>query len=207
MKNSQTIMRRCLIQPQRQAGVTLIVALIMLILLTLLGLSSANLGNSNLQIVGNMQHRNEVINAAQSRIEAVISNNDFSLTTVPTSVTAETMVDARGTGVADVRVSVATPVAIKCAGSEGSLANVIDTSGYPVATAAELAAKAAQDQANLEETLCVPVQMQNSDGSTSKVYPCRDSVWEISATAEDTVTGAKATQSQGVGVRKEGACI
>ena len=197
---------QCQIQVLRQDGATLIVALIMLILLTMLGLSSVNLGNSNLQVVGNMQHRNEVINAAQSRIETVISGNDFSLGTVPTSVTAPVLVDARGTGVADVSVTMAPPVATKCAGAESTVTNLVDTSAYPVTTAEEIAAKAAQDQANLEELMCAPVQAQDSSGSTSKVYPCRDAVWEVSATAEDTTTGAKVTQSQGVAIRKEGAC-
>jgi PilX N-terminal len=194
------------IQVRRQDGATLIVALIMLILLTMLGLSSVNLGNSNLQVVGNMQQRNEVINAAQSRIETVISSNDFSLGTVPASVTDPVLVDARGTGVPDVRVTIAPPVATKCAGAESTISNLVDTSAYPVSTQAEIDAKAAQDRANLEETMCVPTQAQNPDGSTTKVYPCRDAVWEISATAEDLTTGAKVTQSQGIAVRKEGAC-
>ncbi|MEK7736556.1 MAG: hypothetical protein AAB319_02190, partial [Pseudomonadota bacterium] len=44
---------------RRQRGATLVIGLIMLVLLTLMAVSSFNLGKSNLQIVGNMQFRNQ----------------------------------------------------------------------------------------------------------------------------------------------------
>ncbi|TLY59071.1 MAG: hypothetical protein E6K48_12365 [Gammaproteobacteria bacterium] len=58
--------------PGRQRGATLIVSLIMLLLITLLAVSSFTLGKANLQIVGNMQQRNQAFAAAQGAVAAVI---------------------------------------------------------------------------------------------------------------------------------------
>lgn len=60
-----------------QRGTTLIVALIMLVLLTLFAVSSFNTANTNLKVVGNMQQKNEALNAAQAAIETVISTPLF----------------------------------------------------------------------------------------------------------------------------------
>ncbi|MGE5087655.1 MAG: hypothetical protein ACM3QY_00905, partial [Candidatus Levyibacteriota bacterium] len=58
----------------RQRGVTMIVGLIMLVLLTLLVLASFQLGKTNLEIVGNAQDRGDSIASAQQTIEAAISS-------------------------------------------------------------------------------------------------------------------------------------
>ena len=50
--------------PRRQHGITLVTALILLVVLTLLALTTFNLGKSNLQIVSNMQQRDEAQAAA-----------------------------------------------------------------------------------------------------------------------------------------------
>jgi Tfp pilus assembly protein PilX len=55
--------------PSQQQGITMIVALIMLVLLTLLVITAYNLSSSNLKSVGNMQHRTESIAAANAAIE------------------------------------------------------------------------------------------------------------------------------------------
>src|SRR5207302_6258410 len=66
--------------PHRQRGATLIVSLIMLLLITLLAVSSFTLGKGNLQIVGNMQQRQQAFAAAQGAVASVISSNQFSAT-------------------------------------------------------------------------------------------------------------------------------
>lgn len=58
----------------RQRGATLLVGLIMLILMTMVALSGFNLGQSNLQIVGNTQYRAEAMEAANAAIQEVVSN-------------------------------------------------------------------------------------------------------------------------------------
>jgi Tfp pilus assembly protein PilX len=64
--------------PSRQRGVTLIVGLIMLVLITLMVTSAFMLSNTNLKAVGNMQFRDEAIAAANVAIERVVSE-DFTL--------------------------------------------------------------------------------------------------------------------------------
>ena len=58
---------------KRQEGATLLVGLIMLILLTLMAVSTFNIGKGNLQIVGNMQFRNETLRVAEKAVEVAIS--------------------------------------------------------------------------------------------------------------------------------------
>jgi Tfp pilus assembly protein PilX len=85
---------------RRQKGATLLVGLIMLVLLTLMAVTSFRLGKSNLQIVGNMQFRNETVRAAEEAIEVAISS--------PTSVTGPSSgsVDINADGVPDVTTAV-----------------------------------------------------------------------------------------------------
>ena len=85
---------------RRQNGATLLIGLIMLVLLTLMAVTSFRLGKSNLQIVGNMQFRNETLRAAEEALEASIS--------LPTSVTVASTasVDVNADGSPDVAVTI-----------------------------------------------------------------------------------------------------
>ena len=68
---------------QRQRGISLVLGLIMLILLTLLAISAFQASNVNLRIAGNMQVRQETLAAAQTGIETVLSTPAFINTTTP----------------------------------------------------------------------------------------------------------------------------
>ncbi len=59
----------------KQHGATLITALIMLLVLTVLVISAIKSSTTNLRIAGNMQGQQENIMAAQRATEAVIANN------------------------------------------------------------------------------------------------------------------------------------
>ena len=63
--------------PRRQAGATLIVTLVMLIMLTLFAISAMNTSTTNLQVVGNMQIRHEGLRASNEAIEATLSTTQF----------------------------------------------------------------------------------------------------------------------------------
>lgn len=64
-----------------QAGVTLIVTLVMLVMLTLFALAAIRLANINLRIVGNFQWQKEMETLTDSAIEQVISSAaNFNLT-------------------------------------------------------------------------------------------------------------------------------
>ena len=67
-----------------QRGVTLVVGMIMLVLITLVVLASFHLGRNNLVIVGNAQQRNDALTAAQQTIEAAV--NSPLLTSSPASI-------------------------------------------------------------------------------------------------------------------------
>ena len=73
---------------KKQEGATLLIGLIMLILLTLMAVTTFNLGKGNLQIVGNMQFRNETLRTAEKAVETAISS--------PTGVTVGSTRSAGG---------------------------------------------------------------------------------------------------------------
>ena len=60
--------------PRAQQGITLIVGLIMLVLITLIVTSAFMLSHTNLKSVGNMQFRDESIAAANVAIEQVLAS-------------------------------------------------------------------------------------------------------------------------------------
>lgn len=60
----------------RQRGAALLVSLMMLIILTLLGLSAVNMSTINFKIVGNRQASMEASMRTQNAIEAVLSDVD-----------------------------------------------------------------------------------------------------------------------------------
>ena len=91
---------------RNQKGATLLIGLIMLVLLTLMAVTSFNLGKSNLQIVGNMQFRSEAEHAAEEAVELAIST--------PSSVTvpSTSSVDVNADGTPDVSVTI-TPTLVQ----------------------------------------------------------------------------------------------
>lgn len=93
---------------QAQQGATLVVALIVLTLITLLVVNAFTLSSSNLKAVGNMQARDEAIAAANQAIELVVSS---SFTDAP--VAQEVNVDIDKNGATDYTVKIAPPKCIK----------------------------------------------------------------------------------------------
>lgn len=104
---------------QRQKGATLLVGLIMLVLLTLMAVTSFNLGKNNLLIVGNMQFRNETVRAAEEAVEVAIS--------MPSSVTtaSSTTVDVNADGTADVSITI-TPTLVQAYVKKNSALDLSD---------------------------------------------------------------------------------
>lgn len=60
-----------------QQGATLVVVLIMLVILTLFGISAINLSGSNLKVVGNMQARKQTEAVALQEVETVMNSLSF----------------------------------------------------------------------------------------------------------------------------------
>ncbi|MEE4238988.1 MAG: PilX N-terminal domain-containing pilus assembly protein [Anderseniella sp.] len=67
---------------QRQRGISLVIGLILLVLITLVVTSAFMLSSTNLKAVGNMQYRDEAIAAANAAIEQVISSDAIFLNPV-----------------------------------------------------------------------------------------------------------------------------
>ena len=66
---------------KRQAGASLLISLIMLVVLTLMAVSSMNLNTTSLKIVGNMQSQKALDNAAQEANATILGS--FSNFSVP----------------------------------------------------------------------------------------------------------------------------
>lgn len=171
----------------RQHGMTLIMALIMLVVLTLLALTSFNLGKSNLQIVSNMQSRNEAVAAAHEVIESAISNTNFfeqpeAVLSTPCGQANTACVDTNGDGVDDVKVVLSPPpTCVKVAPIKSDKLNLNN-----------------EDDRNcsLGETQCGGVEGCNTGNSA-----CANSTWEINAVATDLQNQSTAQVVQGVAVR------
>ena len=187
-------------RPNRQRGATLIVSLIMLLLITLLAISSFTLGKSNLQIVGNMQQRQQALAAAQSAVATVISSIQFTQTptnairnpcggttpcadgnvTVDCNGTNTACVDSNGDGVTDDNVA----VTVAC------------DSIQPIPVTA-------LDYSNPNDAGCLIGASQNFGvvGASNNNSMCSNTVWDVQASATDAVSGANSVVDQGVAVR------
>lgn len=181
-------MRRSRRTPSRQRGVTMIVGLIMLVLITLLVLASFQLGKSNLEIVGNAQDREDGITSARQTIEAAI--NSPLLTTTPTKVFTTPCgadntlcYDVNGDGASDVTVTLTpAPTCVK--------AEVIKNKNLNLALADDRRCTIGVDQTQFG--------IENTEGSDSL---CSNSLWDIRALAQDSTTRAQAVVEEGVAIR------
>jgi hypothetical protein len=95
---------------RKQRGATLIVALIMIALITLLVVNAFTLSSSNLKAVSNMQMRDETVAAANQAIERVLAT-DFHIV----MGTQTFNVDINKDGTNDYAVNTTLPVCIRAA--------------------------------------------------------------------------------------------
>jgi Tfp pilus assembly protein PilX len=169
--------------PRRQRGATLIVSLIMLVLITLLAVSSFSLGKGNVQIVGNMQQRSQIFAAAQQAVATTISNRQFTLTptnfiAAPCNGNNTVCVGVNGDGNPDINVLLTAacdsilPITVIQAQNDPTLVNCVIGAG----------------------------QNTGQVGATNGNSLCAHSVWDVQASATDTLTGANAVIDEGVGV-------
>ena len=159
---------------RREGGMTLLVAMIILVMITLLAVSAYRVSNTNLKIVGAMQGRQEGVAAAQAVIEQVLSSLQF--TRAPAAVAAAHYgIDINGDSTEDFNVVLApAPRCIRISPV------VIGTPPRP------------------EDYPCVGSAVLGKAHLSSY---CADTVWEITANTTDKLTAAKTTVRQGVAVR------
>lgn len=172
---------------KRQHGATLLVGLIMLVVLTLMVITSFNFGKTNLEIVANMQQRQEAVSAAQQAIELAINNSRFvefpeAVYTEPCGAENTLCIDINGDGTRDVNVSL---------------------KPKPTCLVAQTIKSSALNFAKEEDAQCSTGVQQTAgiEGSVTGDSRCSETIWEITAHAEDLATGATADVVQGVGVR------
>jgi Tfp pilus assembly protein PilX len=177
--------------PSRQRGAALIVSLIMLLLITLLAISSFTLGKSNLQIVGNMQQRNQAFAAAQGAVATVISSTQFTANpanaipaaTVPAYCPAganTTCAAVNGDGADDINVA----VTVACDSIQPIPVNQLNFG-------------------NPNDAGCLLGTAQNFGvtGASNNNSMCSSSVWDVRASATDQMSNANYVVDQGVAVR------
>jgi type II secretory pathway pseudopilin PulG len=169
-----------------QAGSALIVAIVFLLLLSTLALAALRSSTTNVQIVGNMQARQEVQATAQMLIEQTVSTSEFASNPGGVATSARVEADFNGDGTTDaVAVLDGPPVCIR--------AKAIDLDQL--------------DPAKETDAPCF-----GSASISSPVVPtggapagslCADTEWQINARGTDPRSGASVTLSQGVTVRRE----
>lgn len=161
-----------------QGGVTLLVTLIMLILITLMVTTAFTLSNSNLKSVGNMQFRNEALAAANVAIEQQISSADSF-----TNPVAKPNIS-----IGSYKVNVAKPVCLY-------VSDVVEQSTADKDATLKLDSASSSDgRAGLGT---------GTTGTTTTVTPVvsgsyLNTYWDIAATVNDGISGALVTAHQGI---------
>ena len=163
-----------------QSGLTLVISLIMLIVLTLLVVSAIRFGNINLRLAGNAQTEAEAAAAAQVAIEQVVQ--DAAAGTSLSAMTATTTTVS--TGGASYAVTVSKPAC--------NTTKNVET--------------ASLDPSNVADRACFGLGSGDqlvtaSGGLTTAPSACKDQMWDVSATIGDAASGASVTVLQGVSLR------
>ena len=180
---------------QRQRGVTLIVSLIMLVLLTLMALTSFNIGKSSLQVVDNSQQQAQVLNAAETMMNQVVSSPTF--TQAPENVLDNS----------NCPPAVSAPANSRCVDLYGDSKTVIVVamSPQPVCRQATTVPNSTLDLTTAQSPGwgCMVGDPQNYgiEGTETGDSMCADSQWEINAVATEPVSSARAVVTKGVAMR------
>lgn len=175
-------------KPRRsQHGVTLIVAMVLLMAMALFGIWSVRSSTTNLHIVGNTQARQEAMAVAQTAMEKTISSPLF--TQSPDTVAATPLAeDVDGDGNADYTANVSP--APSCYRTK-----VVKTSELDPATASDMACMGSGAAQNSGIELA-------SGGTTNGDSLCSDSEWNVRVVVADTDRSeANVAVNQGIKLR------
>jgi Tfp pilus assembly protein PilX len=163
-----------------QSGITLVVSLIMLVVLTLLVVSAIRFGNINLKIAGNSQVQTEAAAAAQVAVEQTIKSAvaGTSLSSMPATTTTVS------TGAVSYSVAVAKPIC-------NTTVNIDPTSLDPT-NASDRPCFGAGDTDKL---------VDSTGKLTTAPTECKSQQWDVSASVGDGSSGASVTILQGASLR------
>lgn len=165
----------------RQSGMTLVIALVMLVVLTLLVVSAIRFGNINLRIAGNVQTETEAAAAAQVAVEGTIATMVASPNI--SSIAAQPAVTV-STGGQSYQVAVSAP---GCMFSKQVTSDTLDPT-----KAADRVCFEGSDQDKL---------VTATGSLTATPSACKDQQWDVTASVSDGNSGARVTMLQGAAVR------
>jgi Tfp pilus assembly protein PilX len=177
---------------RRQRGITLFISMILLVLITLIAVTTFNVGKGSMQVVGNLQQGSEAVSAAQEAIETAVSTAN--LVNSPQSViapgcggVANTLcVDVNGDGIPDVNVAIMGPGA----------------TGNPSCIKAQVVKNAALDLSSSDDLACtVARQSFGVQGAPAGDSLCTDAIYEVVAVASDATTRSNTTVTEGLALR------
>ena len=167
---------------KQQSGATLITALIMLIILTLLVLSGIRASSTNLRIAGNMQMQEEAVATAQQAVEQLISTN---FTSAPAS--SAIAIDVDNNGSVDYTANINQPSCQATAPVVFGELNKDNAQDKPCFGSSAMGSFTAFGPGN------TPTPSTNTW--------CFKQKWDIRANVTDNSTGASTTIHQGVYLR------
>jgi len=159
-----------------QRGVTLFVALVLLVMVTLLAVSSFRVSNTNLKVIASMQGKGESIAAAQAAIERTLSSAAFAI---------------------DPQLVAANPIPVDLSGA-GKNEYTVTLTPIPTCLKARPTNPAELDIAKPEDRPCFGTALV---GQAQLATSCAETIWEVTAVTKDTVTGAETLVRQGVSMR------
>lgn len=170
-------MKKVALPHRGQAGITLVISLVMLVVLTLFAVTMIKLGNNSLEVVGNMQAQKATEAAAQLVVEDVVSS-------------VQKFNDA-------VAIDPATLVCGQ--DSVGDPVNWVQESGLWVCNTT---ANAYTVKLSMPECVYFETAPGYALDETPGYVPPEDTVWDVKAVATDTLTGAESEIHQGVRIRR-----
>lgn len=167
---------------QSQQGVVLVVGLMVLLMVTLMAVSGFNLTQSNLKVVGNMESREQAMNAANAAIEEAVSATLF--VSSPANMFATNCTGAN----------------TRCYDTNGDGDNDITvTMDIPRCVAVQPIKMSDLDLNDPQQAACIVQQTEG--GGTEDISLCANSIWELRAVAIDNVTLAQASVTQGISLK------
>jgi hypothetical protein len=162
------------------------------VLITLVAISTFNVGKGSMQIVGNLQQSNQIAAAAQEAIETAVSttrlvDNPGAVISPGCGGVANTVcVDVNGDGTPDVSV------ALK--GHDGS--------ANPGCIKAQTVKNAALNLSSSNDLACtIARQSFGVQGASAGDSLCTDAIYEVVAVATDASTQASVTVTEGLALR------
>ncbi|MGH8458778.1 MAG: pilus assembly PilX family protein [Nevskiales bacterium] len=180
---------------RRQQGMTLVIGLIMLIMISLAAVASYQMSKTSTEVIGNMQFQNEAVASADSVIQEAVSRvNMFKPPRQPLpnpcgGVTNQRCFDFNQDGTTDVRVVMTEPTCVK--------ARPKPNAELKLNEAPPPGEFLPRDAACSEQV----GQTAGIEGTMAGNSKCAETTWQIVARATDTVTNTDVTVTQGTDVR------